>query len=554
MDLRNFSPVQEREDGQVLYVSKPPDADVAEMVEKSAPELKANQEAMSLSNWGFQVFQGDKPEICDPGLWREMLRKAQGTQSAQATRTGRGTRGFEGGPAYVAAVCTRDHWSELNLSEKEWCRELLLSEIAVEVTNSTERVSRFAMHGSRAAARVLPMLLDGADESIRQRVREGIAIGVTHPVDEVREYATLAVGWYLWDREPELASACIAGLFALAEAERRGYGRWRQRSLGPSEDFHSFIARETASARARITSAVPLEERRRYRFSITDDFSSRVLPLVARIISQQQARPMAQELWRQIAESFAHSWKRRNRYDRQRNYEGELTLKTQFAHFIIRCDSTIAVQLWQPFAVAIEHHADEVAEIFQEVIRAEDRTGEKIVFWAIWQDTETRFLATQNIARLIANERNALTKLGAALVLDSTWKEEAKDWEPLHGHEDKVKSFVRKVGSAPPICKSFIRLLDSVGSRLLPGALELLDDCLQTGDPKVVLSDSDSLFRLSRMLTPLVFAQTGVLRRAPTLRSAALRVLDAMIEHGSSAAFRMRDFLITPAAPSTLSV
>jgi hypothetical protein len=551
MDRRNFSPGETVEDGQVFYMSTPPDADVEEVVNKSAPRLKANQEAMSLLNWGFGVFEGKNLDAFGPERWREMLSEAQRIQADHTIRTAR--YGVEGGPAYVAAVCSRDHWPELNPTEKAWCRERLLSEIAVNVANDTERVSRFAMHGSRAAARVLPLLLDDADDSMRRRVREGIAIGVTHPVDEVREYSALAVGWYLWDREPQLASACIAGLLALAQAERRGYGRWRKRPAGP-EEFHEFISREIASARTRIISAVPLEERRRYRFSITEDSSSRVLPLIAGIISQQQARPIAQKLWRQIAESFAHSWKRRNRYDRQRNYEGKQALKTQFAHFLIRCEPQTAVELWRPFAVAIEDHAEKVAEMFHDLIRAEDIVHEKVVFWAVWQETETRLLATPNAMQSIVNERSDLAKLGTALVLDSTWKEGAKDWKPLHGHEDKIASFVKKVGFAPRICKSYIRLLDSIGSFLLPEALESLDYCLRSGNPASVLSDSDSLFSLSRILTPLVFAQTGMLRKAPELRSATLRILDSMVEEGSSAAFRMRDFLITPATPSTESV
>jgi hypothetical protein len=54
---------------------------------------------------------------------------------------------------------------------------------------------------------------------------------------------------------------------------------------------------------------------------------------------------------------------------------------------------------------------------------------------------------------------------------------------------------------------------------------------------------------LARILTPLVFSQTETLRRTPALRDAALLILDVMVEQGSSAAFRMRDFLITPITP-----
>jgi hypothetical protein len=53
-------------------------------------------------------------------------------------------------------------------------------------------------------------------------------------------------------------------------------------------------------------------------------------------------------------------------------------------------------------------------------------------------------------------------------------------------------------------------------------------------------SQARSLMQLSK---------SGSMRRTPALRDAALLILDAMVEQGSSAAFRMRDFLITPITP-----
>ncbi len=550
IDLRNFTPTQELDDGKILYTPLPPDADIAEVIQKSQPRLKSNMEAIGLGTWADSVFEGSKPEVFDPGRWREMLNEAQKLETEQAKRQGADSWMYEGGPAYVAAVCTRDHWQELNAAEKEWCRELLLSRIMVDVTNDTERVQRFSRGGSRAAARVLPLLLDGADDSTRQRLYQGIAVGITHSVDEVREYTAMSIGSYLWDRDADLASACIAGLFDLSEAERRRYGRFRRRGFASSVNFRDSISTDIASIRARIRSAVPLQERRRYRLSIAETFSSHILPLVAAIISAQQARPLAQKLWTQIAESLAHSWKRYERYDRRRSHEVEASLKVQVSNFVVRCDPAVALRLWRPFSVSIPDHADEVAEIFHELIRAEDRVHEKSTFWTLWKETETRILAVSNVAELVSDERGDLTKLASALLLDIPWKEEAKEWEPLRAHESKIRDFVNKVGSAPPICRSFIRLLDSIGNFLLPDALGWLDDCLRIGDGAITLNDRDSLFRLSRILTPPVFGQTNILRKTPALRDAVLKILDAMVDQGSSSAFRMREFLITPAAPS----
>jgi len=163
---------------------------------------------------------------------------------------------------------------------------------------------------------------------------------------------------------------------------------------------------------------------------------------------------------------------------------------------------------------------------------------------------QNRLLRVPHRSDQLTSKHSDLAALGSALLLDGIlWKEDARDWKPLHGHENDLRAFVRGVGSAPPLCKSFVRLLDSVGSVLLPDALVWLDECLERGDPSAMIEDRNSLFSLARILTPLVFSKTGVLRKSPHLRSATLHILDSMVELGSSAAFRMRDFLVTPVAP-----
>jgi len=109
---------------------------------------------------------------------------------------------------------------------------------------------------------------------------------------------------------------------------------------------------------------------------------------------------------------------------------------------------------------------------------------------------------------------------------------------------------LKLTGPASPICRSFIRLLDGVGAFLLPDAFIWLADQLRKGNPSRMIGDRNSLFSLARILTPLVFSQAETLRKNSSLRNATLLILDAMVEQGSSATFRMRDFLIAPITPT----
>lgn len=555
MDLRNFK-VQERlESGRVLYTAGAPEPDVAEVVEKNAPALRANEEATSVVVWGMSVFEGRDLEKFDPKSWREMLEKAQRLAREHENQDALQILSHEGGPGYVAAICVRDHWKDLTLEEKRWCRDFLLSKVMADkdATNEFMRVQRFSMSSAVAAARVLPILLDEADEATTERVREAIVAAITHAVEEVRNYAAVSIGWYLWERDTALASACIAGLLDFAQLERRSYGLWRWQNFSSRGSLHDLVWTQIGSVRERIAARKPLAERRWYRFSVSESFSASVLPLVANIVSQQQARPLAQQIYTQIAESFAHSWKRehRRRHQEHRNYQAESALKTQFANFVVRCEPSVAAKLWAPFGKAIKDHAEEVAEVFEGLIVAEDTAHKGQAFWNLWEDTKEGLFSVPDWQQELKRERAGLAKLASALLLDGvSWKEDARDWKPLHGHENKIRDFISAGGNAPCVCRSLVRLLDGIGAFLLPGACLWLDEALRDGNPSEMIGNRNSLFSLSRILTPLVFSRTAVLRNNGALRDATLRILDAMVDQGSSAAFRMRDFLITPVAPT----
>ena len=49
---------------------------------------------------------------------------------ANALPTGRTITDFvRGGPGFVAAVCVRDHWEEMEQEERDWCVNMLIGEI-----------------------------------------------------------------------------------------------------------------------------------------------------------------------------------------------------------------------------------------------------------------------------------------------------------------------------------------------------------------------------------------------------------------------------------------
>jgi hypothetical protein len=63
-----------------------------------------------------------------------------------------------------------------------------------------------------------------------------------------------------------------------------------------------------------------------------------------------------------------------------------------------------------------------------------------------------------------------------------------------------------------------------------------------------MLRESNTVLKLEVFLQRHVYARPLRLKRDPALRQAILYVLDVLVDSGSSAAFRMRDGFVTPAA------
>jgi hypothetical protein len=94
--------------------------------------------------------------------------------------------------------------------------------------------------------------------------------------------------------------------------------------------------------------------------------------------------------------------------------------------------------------------------------------------------------------------------------------------------------------------EAYIRFLYHVGEQSLPDAFIWIYKKSEAYDPKKLFRNSNTRYGLEVLLQRYVYSKPLLLKERAALREAVLALLDALIDLGSSAAFRMRADFVTP--------
>ena len=134
------------------------------------------------------------------------------------------------------------------------------------------------------------------------------------------------------------------------------------------------------------------------------------------------------------------------------------------------------------------------------------------------------------------------------MFLTSYWKDNGRHWRFLDGYAHLVHALFEALPPASIVLDDYMRFLFHIGERSLPDAFVRVGDALRSGDAQKMLEHSNTVFMLEVMLRRYVYGRPLALKRHAHILDAVLFVLDCLVDSGSSAAFRMRDDLVTPAA------
>lgn len=558
MDVRGYRPVEgpaepersegstEEEAGRRVYLGPGQiEADVQELIDQHAPVAAQQELDFSLLNWGRAVWEGRESPRVDPDTWREMLAKAR-----DRDRQDEPEDFARGGPGLIAAVCVRDRWDEMEVDDRGWCVDKLLSELDRDCDSDDYSLwhARGLFHPDRPAAYLLPLMLQ-REPSIQQRSRilAAVAKALTHASDEVKMYAAEGIGVYsageMRDFSHRCAAAIARGARLVMELEAREREKpWSEQLRGSeSTDAVKPALRETIRAGDADVGEVSSLD--------LSDWPGRVAArTIQQILRRQPDVDLAVEFHRRLACFLLGEWEA-ERADRERRGGGDHEFKhyclTSIAAFVLTLDGGRALAVCEPLLEAVAHHPRELVGFLQWLVLQEDQSAGETCFWVIWQAFADRICEAPWIEQL-DSEYGRGRELVGAMFLGHDWKDGVRHWRRLEGNAHRVDQLASRLAGLSRVLEAYAGFLHDVGESCLPKAFITVVDSLKAGNAAEMLASNNSVFYLEALLQRYVYGEPLKLKQNPAVRAAVLSILDLLVEAGSSASYRMRDDFVTP--------
>jgi hypothetical protein len=383
----------------------------------------------------------------------------------------------------------------------------------------------------------------------RDMVQGAMFLGLLSGEHEISRSVAAGIGRDVWSVDRAFAVSLATALnvythreFALSMSERR---------MSPADERDDEAAQQAREELLREIAEGVERRQADMQALVQNDFTKSPARFIvwelAEMFVFQSSDPDARAFASRVSEQLREAWRAevRNR-GRLNEREGfghqvEAFVVNILASFVLKSDESYADTLLLPFRDLAAERAEQVAGFLDRLGMKEHDIHRPQVFWRAWT------LLSRPLIEWVNSNPNAwddtVGKISKAVFLDLYWKETTKTWRSLAGYESNVTAAFKALRACEEGVDAFAKFLATIGSGLMPDVLPLLAEKL--AEPGAVLSPR-TLGRFETMLAGLVYTGSPRIRQEPLLREATLRVLDILIDAGSSKAYRMRDDFVTP--------
>ncbi len=562
IDLRGLAPKEIELEGTAngeapskqAFILEPQgiEEDIQEMLDEGAPAQQRFNEDMGLFNWAVQKFHRKVVEESGDKTWEKMLARAKALAEEKVEDDEQLPLSFQA-PRYAAAAIVRDHWDDLTPDDRKWCLEMLIESLQRGMDESGDYVfmAKNMLDPSRPAAFCMPIILGKVlSADLKPVAMKGLAIALTHSTKEVIACAAQGVGVHLWQNDPGLAEYITSAMVQrtndidrlLKEDDKLDYVKRR--------GFFSITSEVNVKVRKLIEESGDVSSEEIAKLKMLGRHTRYDVDVLLALVQDPGEESFPRLIYAKSIDALVHWWnldKRTRRESERVPHEQLLTIVERTASYALLLPTADGLKFCEPVLELVDKNFQDVAKFVQYIINAEDQLRTGAHFWALWQAFADQLKSAKWLTKL-DSDYPGYDSLITAVFFGPAATSKRFHWPPLDGHAKDVDELALALPAHHRVLDEYVMFLYCMGEKSLPDAFVTLTGIVGRGDAKLLLSQSNTVFCLDRMLQQYVYGLPRMLKEKPALREAVLKLLDALVEAGSSAAYRMRDDFVTPLA------
>lgn len=537
MDMRTYRAVK-REDGLVELSMGELPTDVQQMVAEDQPAQTKFMTRLRLLNWARRVL--DAPVAPEIGAWSEYLQLAK---LVQAEYLAEGVDDYmHGGPNIAAAVLARDKWDVMDFEDQAWCVATLLACLMAPPPAADGMIFSGAhpIDGSVECAAVAGTVSLKLEASAAENV---LAVALTHFNDNVRQAALAGIASSVLGRNDELFNFCLNVILAssqirVALESEINQVPWDERPEPHqrlAEAQRRFLGARSSSWRSPVSSVGAADLDR------DAQLASELLLIFEGAPDQTLGRSVY--LW--LAGDMRQRWEEgRAGPARDRDFDFEFAAVQRLAKYWVGSDDEMSDRLTAILSPLTETEPMELGDLFVQVMSAAEQLSRAPSLWRIWAALAERLKAAACPADGTRRRRD-LDDLIRKLFLNTEWRENLREWSLLGDRYSLIDGLYAALPPDSVILEAYLHYLLHVGRKSLPEAFELIDQKWGAAIEQALRSSERARSWLDQVVSRAMFEDYRKLQQ-PALRPAFLRLLDALVQAGSSSAFLLREDFVTP--------
>lgn len=434
-------------------------------------------------------------------------------------------------PIYISAVLLNFYESDLAITQKEYCKEILLNNLdlllSYNINDST--------NGNQALVASLPYLIRNTsnhEERFNLNIVFLFAIFLDYSRDR-SHHKTFSNT--MWEYCPDDAE----NIFKMFVSLKPNFEKWRRENS--DRPIEKFVKSNKKLLNKVFKNPIQLEE---LSYSLLDSDSILSATMLLDVYSNKHfhlIKKITPSVWRDIFEN-----NHRRGYDKNINYELEASYIKWLSQYIYNTKDQIRMGLvdsLEPFLCI----SDQMENFLSNILIEHDSKKDNKVFWQIWNKLYYPIIRLclpykENIK--VNRELHEIDEvLSTYCFAWLYWGDKQKEWIGVQiSHLTFFDNIVKDIGFLPITLYSISRFINSVGYSFVLEGLKWISKIISENDHLVNCRlQTNTLFYLEELVIRISVEFKDQVKRNPTLRKDLLCVLNFLVLRGSTIGFFIRE-------------